>query len=82
MRCARQTTTSKLPFSKARVVEERKQALMADLLEQREAAIKALDDKLAKLGLAAAVQRRQAEMRPSREGGGGNGEADGRQIAF
>jgi hypothetical protein len=33
-----------------KTVEDRKQAVIADLLRQREAAIKAFDEKLAKLG--------------------------------
>ena len=33
-----------------KAIEERKQALIADLLKQKEAAIKDFDDKLAKLG--------------------------------
>jgi hypothetical protein len=37
-------------LSEAKAVEDRKQALIADLLKQREAAIKAFDEKLAKLG--------------------------------
>lgn len=38
------------PLAKANAVEERKQALIADLLKQRDAAIKGFDDKVAKLG--------------------------------
>ncbi len=33
-----------------KAIEDRKQALIADLLKQREAAIKAFDEKLARLG--------------------------------
>ena len=35
-----------------KAIEDRKQALIADLLKQKEAAIKGFDDKLAKLGYA------------------------------
>jgi hypothetical protein len=37
-------------LSEEKAVEERKQALIADLLKQKEAAIAAFDEKLAKLG--------------------------------
>jgi hypothetical protein len=37
-------------LSEQKVLEDRKQALIDDLLKQREAAIEAFDDKLAKLG--------------------------------
>ncbi len=37
-------------LSEEKAIEDRKQALIADLLKQKEAAIKDFDDKLAKLG--------------------------------
>jgi hypothetical protein len=37
-------------LSEAKAIEDRKQALIAELLKQREAAIKSFDEKLAKLG--------------------------------
>jgi folate-binding Fe-S cluster repair protein YgfZ len=37
-------------LSEVKVVEDRRQALIGDLLKQKEAAIKAFDEKLAKLG--------------------------------
>jgi hypothetical protein len=36
-------------LSEAKAIEDRKQALIAELLKQREAAIKSFDEKLAKL---------------------------------
>jgi hypothetical protein len=41
-----------------KAIEGRKQALIADLLKQKEAAIKEFDDKLARLGYAANNERK------------------------
>lgn len=42
--------TSKKLLADEKVIEGRKQALIADLLRQKEAAIRGFDEKLAKLG--------------------------------
>jgi len=46
-------------LSEEKAVEDRKQALIADLLKQREAAIAAFDEKLAKLGYQANSAKRK-----------------------
>jgi len=43
-----------------KAIEDRKQALIADLLKQKEAAIKEFDEKLAKLGYAGNSKHRRS----------------------
>ena len=51
-------------LSDQKALEDRRQSLINDLLQQREAAIKAFDEKLAKLG-AQSERFRQAKEEPS-----------------
>jgi len=63
-----------------KAVEDRKQALIDDLLQQRADAIKSFDEKLAKLGYsaAAAKRRKSHHKQASTEGGGSSkGKAKG-----
>jgi len=46
-----------------KAIEDRKQALIADLLKQKEAAIAAFDEKLAKLGYQANSKSRRSHHR-------------------
>jgi hypothetical protein len=48
-----------------KAVEDRKQALIDDLLRQRAEAIKAFDDKLAKLGHTSSGKHKRSHHKPS-----------------
>jgi hypothetical protein len=53
-------------LNEQKTLEERKQALIDDLLRQRTDAIKAFDEKLARLGYnAAAAKRKRSHHKPS-----------------
>jgi hypothetical protein len=51
-----------------KAIEDRKQALVADLLKQKEAAIKDFDDKLAKLGYSGNSKHRRSHHKKSGQG--------------